>query len=88
MVWYNAGMSTATLTTKGQITIPVQVRSALGLHSGDRVEFVETAKGQFAILAATRSVKDLAGRFRGRQSGPISIEAMNTAIARRAARSR
>ncbi|MCI4605520.1 AbrB/MazE/SpoVT family DNA-binding domain-containing protein, partial [Pseudomonas fluorescens] len=35
-------MATATLTSKGQITIPVQVRTALGLETGDRVEFVET----------------------------------------------
>jgi AbrB family looped-hinge helix DNA binding protein len=32
-------MSTATLTSKGQITIPAIVRSALGVEAGDRVEF-------------------------------------------------
>ncbi len=41
-------MATATLTSKGQITIPVQVRTALGLETGDRVEFVEMEDGKFS----------------------------------------
>ena len=43
----NAGLSmpTSTVTSKGQITIPAQVRAALGLETGSRVEFVEVEKG-------------------------------------------
>lgn len=81
-------MATATITSKGQITIPVQVRTALGLEAGDRVEFVEVEKGRFAIVPATRSVRDLEGLFRGKRSKPVSIEEMNAAIARRASGSR
>lgn len=81
-------MATATITSKGQITIPVQVRTALGLEAGDRVEFVEVEKGGFAIVPATRSVRDLEGLFRGKRSKPVSIEEMNAAIARRASGSR
>jgi len=54
-------LATATLTSKGQITIPSRVREALGLEKGDRVEFVEQGKRQFAIAAATRSVRELKG---------------------------
>ncbi|MGB6677987.1 MAG: AbrB/MazE/SpoVT family DNA-binding domain-containing protein [Terriglobales bacterium] len=78
-------MATATVTSKGQITIPAQVRNALGLEAGDRVEFVEQGKGLFAIVAATRSVQELKGRFQGKRSKPVSIEEMNAAIAKRAA---
>lgn len=78
-------MATATVTSKGQITIPAQVRNALGLEAGDRVEFVEQGKGLFAIVAATRSVQELKGRFQGKRSKPESIEEMNAAIAKRAA---
>jgi antitoxin PrlF len=39
-------MTTATLTSKGQITIPAEVREALGVDTGDRVEFVEVAPGR------------------------------------------
>jgi len=81
-------MAGATITSKGQVTIPLQVRSALGLDAGDRIEFVEVAKGQFAIVAATCSVRELKGLFQDRRRKPVSIEEMNAAIARRAAGSR
>ncbi|MEH6459549.1 AbrB/MazE/SpoVT family DNA-binding domain-containing protein [Chitinimonas sp. JJ19] len=73
-------MATATLTTKGQVTIPAAVRGALGLHAGDRVDFVELEKGQFAIVAATKSVGDLKGLL-NKPTKPVSIEDMNEAIA-------
>jgi antitoxin PrlF len=81
-------MSAATVTSKGQITIPVQVRIALGLEPGDRVEFVELERGQFAIVPATHSVRELEGLFRGKRSKPVSLEEMDAAIRRRASGSR
>ena len=81
-------MSTATLTSKGQITIPAQVRAELGVNTGDRIEFIEIGEGQFAIVAATRSVKELDGIFRDRVRKPVSIEEMNATIARRGAGAR
>ena len=80
-------MAAATLTSKGQITIPVVVRQALGLGAGDRVEFVEVGPGRFEIIPATRSVTALKGMF-GRPRRPVSIEKMNAAIARRGAAAR
>jgi AbrB family looped-hinge helix DNA binding protein len=81
-------MAVATLTSKGQITIPSQVRRALGLEAGDRVEFIEHGRGQFAIVAATSSVQELKGLFQRKRNKPVSIEEMNRAIARRASGSR
>lgn len=80
-------MSTATLTTKGQITIPVDVRRALNVEAGDRVEFVQIEPGRFEVIAATRSVRELKGRF-GTPQRAVSIEAMNAAIAAQATRAR
>ncbi|MEX1168258.1 MAG: AbrB/MazE/SpoVT family DNA-binding domain-containing protein, partial [Hydrogenophaga sp.] len=54
-------MSTATLTSKGQITIPADVRQALEVDAGDRVEFVQIAHGRYEFVAATRPVSDLKG---------------------------
>jgi antitoxin PrlF len=80
-------MATATLTTKGQITIPVEVRVSLGVDAGDRVEFVEVAPGRYEFIAATRSVTALKGMF-GKPRKAVSIDDMNAAIARRGAAAR
>jgi antitoxin PrlF len=74
-------MPTSTLTTKGQITLPLAVRKALALDAGDQVDFVE-AEGGFKVIALKKSVRTLRGRFAGRVSGPVTIEQMNEAIAR------
>jgi antitoxin PrlF len=83
-VYQEISMATATLTTKGQITIPVEVRASLGVDAGDRVEFVEVAPGRFEFIAATRSVTALKGMF-GKPRKAVSIDDMNAAIARRGA---
>ena len=75
-------MVSAKLTSKGQITIPANVRAALGLDAGSRVEFVETGKGQFAIIAATEEVQSLKGMLK-KPAKPVSIEEMNLAIGAR-----
>jgi bifunctional DNA-binding transcriptional regulator/antitoxin component of YhaV-PrlF toxin-antitoxin module len=60
------------------------VRAALGVDDGDRIEFEKVEKGQFVIVAATRSVQELKGLFRGKRTKPVSIAEMNAANARRA----
>lgn len=78
-------MTTATLTSKGQITIPVEVRQRMGLDSGDRIEFVELASGGFAIQPSIDDVRSLKGLLR-KPAQPISVEDMNAAIRARAAK--
>ena len=80
-------MSTATLTSKGQITIPVEVRNDLKVDAGDRVEFVLIAPGRYEFVAATRDVTALKGMF-GQARKSVSIEAMNAVIAKRGAGAR
>ena len=75
-------MSTTTLTSKGQITIPAAVREALGVGTGDRVEFVELVPGRYEFVATTRSVTDLKGMF-GRTRKQVTIHDMNAVIATR-----
>jgi antitoxin PrlF len=81
-------LAAATITSKGQITIPIQVRTALGVDTGDRIEFVEIEKGQFAIVPMNRSVRELKGMLRVKGRKAVSIEDMNRTIARRASESR
>ncbi|WP_137890820.1 AbrB/MazE/SpoVT family DNA-binding domain-containing protein [Ramlibacter sp. 2FC] len=80
-------MTTATVTSKGQITIPAQIREALHVGTGDRVEFVQIEPGRYEFIAATRSVTELKGMF-GKHGKTVSIEDMNAAIAARGASAR
>ena len=77
-------MLAATLNSKGQITIPQAVRIALGPHTGTRVDFVPVADG-FMILPLRNGAASLQGRFAGRVGLPVSIAAMDQAIAAKAA---
>jgi AbrB family looped-hinge helix DNA binding protein len=77
-------MTTATITSKGQITIPVSVRNDLKVDAGDRVEFIQIAPGRYEFVAATHSISELKGMF-GKPAKTVSIEDMNQAIARRGA---
>ena len=54
-------MSTATLTSKGQITLPKEVREYLHLAEGDRIEFLIEAGGEVKLRSVTGSVRDLRG---------------------------
>ena len=80
-------MPAAKLTSKGQITIPQAVRIALGLHTGTRVDFVPVADG-FMLVPLRNEVASLKGRFAGRVAHPVSIAAMDRAIAAEAAEGR
>lgn len=73
-------MPEATVTSKGQITIPAQVRRDLGLTAGSRVNFVQMDNGAYEIVAKTGSVKSLKGRIRPLDRS-VSVEEMNEAIA-------
>ena len=77
-------MSTATLSSKGQITIPADVRRVLNVQTGDRVEFVQVEPGRFELVASTRTVRELKGLF-GKATRTVSIDEMNRAIAERGA---
>jgi AbrB family looped-hinge helix DNA binding protein len=80
-------MSTATVSSKAQITIPATVRESLHVGVGDRVEFIEIAPGRYEFVAATRPVSALRGMF-GKPEKQVSIEDMNAAIAARGASAR
>jgi len=78
-------MATATVTSKGQITIPKEVREGLGVGAGDRVEFVEEGKGAYRVVAATRDVRTLKGII-AKPARPVSVDDMNRAVRKRGGR--
>ena len=82
-------MATATLTSKGQITIPVEVRHALQVGTGDRVEFVQIAPGRYVGEFSP----DESGSFLVNVSGTVpqvegGASALQPEIARSSCRSR
>ena len=72
-------MPAATLTSKGQITIPKPVREALKLQTGDRVEFLVAADGTVTIWPVIDDVTALKGMLK-KPSRRVTIEEMNQAI--------
>lgn len=77
-------MSTATLTSKGQITIPLSLRTALGLHAGMKLDFAQNEDG-FKVVPLRPASAILKGRFAGRVHQPVSLADMDAAIALEAA---
>lgn len=76
-------MPTATLTTKGQITIPKEVRKHLGVETGDRLSFVVQDDGSVIVTPITRHVRELGGLLHRPGQQAVSIRAMDEGIARR-----
>lgn len=74
-------MSRSTVTSKGQITIPAEVRRELGLHAGSRVDFIWVEPGVFEFRVKTGSIQDLKGMF-GPRDRIVTLEEMDEAIAR------
>ncbi len=78
-------MSTSTLTSKGQTTIPKDVRKRLNLHPGDRLEFVIDEDGRVLVLPASVDAAELAGMLK-RPTKPVTIAEMNQVIRKRGGR--
>ena len=73
-------MPTATVTSKGQITVPKRIRELLRLDAGDTVEFVVAADGTVQVRAGRFDVSDLRGLLRRPGRKPVSLDAMDDAI--------
>ncbi len=72
-------MPTAKMTSKGQITIPVKVRKALGLKPGVRIDFYEVEDGEYVLRPKTGSIMEMRGCV-PKPDHVITIEEMNKAI--------
>lgn len=73
-------MPAATVTSKGQITIPAEVRRTLGLKAGSRVDFVRVDDGVYEFVPAVDSITSLKGVIHA-PSAPVTLEEMDDAVA-------
>ena len=75
-------MPTATLTSKGQLTIPAEVREALGLKTGDKIDFFPNQDGSYTLQPKTGSIMEMRGILakyaKGRKA--LTITEMDEAI--------
>ncbi|HEY0292158.1 MAG TPA: AbrB/MazE/SpoVT family DNA-binding domain-containing protein [Hansschlegelia sp.] len=68
------GRFDAKTSVKGQTTIPVEVRRALGLQPGGRVQFITDENGTVRLIAKTDTLRHLKGLF-GPLAEPLDIDA-------------
>jgi AbrB family looped-hinge helix DNA binding protein len=78
-------MPSATLTSKGQLTLPKAIRDLLRLGVGDRVDFIVKDDRTVVLRPATVDVRELKGLLHKKGIKPLSVEQMNAIIRRRAA---
>lgn len=69
-------MSIATLTSKGQVTIPVDIREALDLQPHDKVNFTMLPDGTVILRAKKRAFEDLAGMLAAPAGSRVSTDEM------------
>ena len=67
----------ATLTSKGQTTIPKAIRDRLGLRPGDTLRFTLLSDGTVVMRAKRRSIRELAGALHDPDRKPLSLDEMN-----------
>lgn len=69
-------MSEATLTSKGQITIPSDIRKSMALNPKDRLTFTPMPDGTVVMRAKTKSIKDLKGMLKSPSDDFVAIADM------------
>jgi AbrB family looped-hinge helix DNA binding protein len=74
----------ATLSSKGQVVVPSDVRKRLGLVQGSVLRFVLEADS-VRLLSAAGDVRRLKGRL-AKPAGAVTLDEMNRAVAERRAR--
>ena len=76
-------MPASTLTSKGQTTIPKDVRNHLKLRTGDQIDFVIEPDGSVVIRPATVHVRELKGILHRKGMKALSVNAMNAVVRKR-----
>lgn len=73
----------STLTSKGQITIPKAIRDNLHISTGDKLDFRVNADGVVGLVPIKKSIDEVFGCLAGKVKNKLSIEDMNSKIAKR-----
>jgi len=70
---------TATVTSKGQITLPVEARRRMGIHAGTKLEFIIRDDDRLEVVKVGGSIRALKGAL-PRPARTLSLQEMEAAI--------
>lgn len=70
-------MTEATMTSKGQVTIPANIRRSLGLTAQDRVTFTPMPDGTVVLRAKTKSINELRGMLKAAAGTTVTVDEMS-----------
>jgi antitoxin PrlF len=74
-------MSNATVTSKGQVTIPAEIRRSMNLVAGQQVVFTRLSDGTTVMRAKTRSAHDIKGMLKPKgRTRKVAIKDMNIGL--------
>jgi antitoxin PrlF len=71
----------ATLTSKGQITLPKEIRDKLGLDAGSTLDFELLPDNTITVRAVKPNALRLRGLLKSPHAAPLSVEEMDAGIA-------
>lgn len=73
-------MVSATITSKGQVTIPKEIRDYLKLETGTKVDFVITESGEVKVIPLVVNAQTLSGILKRTDKKIVTLEEMDKAI--------
>jgi AbrB family looped-hinge helix DNA binding protein len=76
---------TATVTAKGQVTLPVEVRRRLGIRPGIKLEFIVIDDERMEVISVSETVSSLKGML-PKPKKTLSLTDIDKAIAKGASR--
>lgn len=73
-------MTKSTVTSKGQVTIPKEIRVSAMIHEGTEIDFQLQNDGSILIIPIQRHISELKGVIKSKRKKPVSLSEMKKAI--------
>lgn len=70
-------MAESTITTKGQTTVPAEVRALVHAKPGTKLVWSVTPEGTISVRAKTKTILEMAGMLKAPKGKRVAVEDMN-----------
>lgn len=77
-------MTKSIVTSKGQVTIPKEIRVTAMIHEGTQIDFQMQKDGSILIIPIQRHISELKGIIKSKRKKPVTLAEMKKAISDRA----